>query len=219
MLAGAIRSSRDDLVQCLVSLDPDQWDAPSLCEGWRVRDVVAHLVRLGGYLQSPFRYAASAAANGFRPNRYQARDARRVSECRSDVLIEGLRQARYEDTRLWRLHPWPEMTLAELVIHGHDIRWPLGIEYSVPSDQLRLVADLIVRRIPRPFRYPLGGWRLPAARFQAVDVDWSWGTGPVIEGPLRAIVMVLSRRLQLRSELIADPSILDAVLRESAGAR
>ena len=37
------RAERADLADLLVTLEPAQWNAPSLCTQWRVRDVVAHV--------------------------------------------------------------------------------------------------------------------------------------------------------------------------------
>ncbi len=39
---------RRDLADLAATLTSEQWDAPSLCEGWRVRDVVAHVVSYEG---------------------------------------------------------------------------------------------------------------------------------------------------------------------------
>src|SRR5690606_41760222 len=42
------RAERADLLAFLRGLTPEQWEAPSLCAGWRVRDVVAHVVSYEG---------------------------------------------------------------------------------------------------------------------------------------------------------------------------
>ena len=39
-----VAAERADLVEFLRTLSGDDWLVPSLCEGWRVRDVVAHLL-------------------------------------------------------------------------------------------------------------------------------------------------------------------------------
>src|SRR5256885_14810123 len=39
-----MRDERRDLRRFLPTLTPEQWQTPSLCRGWTVRDVVAHLV-------------------------------------------------------------------------------------------------------------------------------------------------------------------------------
>jgi uncharacterized protein (TIGR03083 family) len=206
-LAGEISSARDSLVSDLAALSAESWESPSLCAGWVVRDVVGHLIRLHDYLRSPVRYAASITRHGLRPNRFQVVDASRYAAGRHpESLVRSLREAEYTRTWVWRQHPSPDMTLAELVIHAQDIRRPLGVAADVPIPQLRLVADLIVRRVPRPLRYPLGGWRLPDARFQATDDEWSWGSGPMISGPLESIVMVLAGRVDGKRQLGGDLS-------------
>ncbi|GAA1865548.1 hypothetical protein GCM10009836_52420 [Pseudonocardia ailaonensis] len=37
-------AERGDLAELLATLEPEQWDAPTLCDEWRVREVVAHMV-------------------------------------------------------------------------------------------------------------------------------------------------------------------------------
>jgi len=53
-------------------------------------------------------------------------------------------------------------------------------------------------------RYPLGGWKRPSVRFEAVDADWSWGTGPVATGPLASILLVLAGRVHALTDLDGD---------------
>jgi len=200
--AADIRFLRDDLVHLLSSLRGELWDASSLCEGWAVRDVVAHLIRLEAYIRSPLRYAFAVVGKGLRPNRFQEFDAQRLAASLAPRrLVRSLAEARYEKSWVWRHHPWPQMTVAELVIHGQDIRRPLGLQHEISSDQLRAVADVIVRHVPRVFRYPLGGWSLPSLHFEATDANWSWGSGPTVRGPLEAIVMTLAGRRQAASDL------------------
>jgi uncharacterized protein (TIGR03083 family) len=115
VIAADISASREALIESQSGLTNEQWDAMSLCEGWKVRDVVAHLIRLGDYLGSPVRYVGNVVAAGFRANGFQALDARRRAAGRQpQSLIDDLGAAMYEETRLWKLHPWPDMTLAEL---------------------------------------------------------------------------------------------------------
>ena len=206
--AADIRSLREDLVGSLSALRSEQWEVDSLCKGWTVREVVVHLIRLETYLRAPLRYAVAVVANGFRPNRYQELDVRRFASVEPSELVRSLAEAKYEESWFWRRHPWPEMTVAELVIHGQDVRRPLGLQHQISIDQLGLVADVIVRRVPRVFRYPLGGWLLPNVRFEASDASWSWGSGPTIRGPLEAIVMTLAGRRQAATDLSGDVSLV-----------
>ena len=39
-----VHQERQALLELLETLTPEQWDAPSLCAEWRVRDVVGHMV-------------------------------------------------------------------------------------------------------------------------------------------------------------------------------
>ena len=50
MIRDSITAERRALAAMLAGLSAEQWDAPSLCDGWAVRHVVAHLTM-------PFRYS------------------------------------------------------------------------------------------------------------------------------------------------------------------
>lgn len=41
---GLARDQRADLAAFLATLSPQQWQAPTLCAGWRMRDVVTHVI-------------------------------------------------------------------------------------------------------------------------------------------------------------------------------
>src|SRR5829696_3067782 len=43
-LTSLARDERAELADFLQTLSPSQWEAPSLCADWRVRDVVAHVI-------------------------------------------------------------------------------------------------------------------------------------------------------------------------------
>lgn len=111
------------------------------------------------------------------------------------ALVEELRRG-IEDRR----HPWPAFPLAEVIIHGQDIRVALDDERVFPMDRLVVVANLL--RLPNypPVRpQPAKGLRLVAT-----DTDWARGRGPEIRGPLRALVMVMAGRPVDATELSGE---------------
>src|SRR5579859_3441824 len=90
-------AERERLAALLAELTPAQWDAPSLCAGWRVREVVAHMTF--PFRTKPLRFVAGLAAARFNFNRYSDTAARRdTSRMSADELLRSLR----DNVR----HPW-----------------------------------------------------------------------------------------------------------------
>lgn len=187
----AVADERRVLVAHLSRLTAPDWNHPSLCEGWSVRDVVAHLVRL----ESVYRYSApfflGVARYGMRLNAYVREDARRrAQDTAVGDLLEALSQTRYETAPFARWHPIAAVPLSELVVHGQDIRKPLGLVRDFDVERLVPVANLLKRRLGVIGR----GGRPSGLRLEATDCDWSWGRGEVIREPLESLVMRLAGR-------------------------
>jgi hypothetical protein len=83
-----------------------------------------------------------------------------------------------------------EIMLVDIVCHSVDIRRPMGMSRSVPEAALLTVADL-VKRIGFPFQAKK---RIAGLRVSATDVDWSAGEGPIVEGPLASLILVMAGR-------------------------
>lgn len=190
-ILAAIADERVHLVRDLDGLAPTDWDRPSLCDGWAVRDVVGHLVRVDTMYRYAVPFAVGLLRHGFRVNAFIAEDARRRAAGQSAASLQtSLDATRYEERIGARLHPVPATPLAEWVIHGQDIRRPLGISRTVPPDRLIAVADVLFARNG----YPWGRRRRPSGRFEATDADWQRGSGDPIRAPLEEIVMRLAGR-------------------------
>ena len=116
-----VHHERQSLLELLEALTPAQWDAPSLCAEWRVRDVVGHMV-------SETRMTVAQAAwgfmtSGFRINRYIAKDARQRGAAPVAMLLEDFRGVVLARTHLPGLSSLS--MLEDIVIHQMDIRRPL----------------------------------------------------------------------------------------------
>ena len=191
---------RRDIRQLLSQLTPDQWQQDSLCRGWSVRDVVAHLVGWDDVLLYRTRreharallrftalYAGSLASMSVLNRRIQRRtrhlDATELARRFAADDNEGLKWL-FDGTN-------PAAHLAEYVIHHQDIRRPLGLPHEVPSG--RLVAALYgVTKLPG-VRW--SAWRqFRTMRYEATDVEWSRGHGPVTPMSGASILMSLAGR-------------------------
>ncbi|MGX2993653.1 maleylpyruvate isomerase family mycothiol-dependent enzyme [Streptomyces sp. JNUCC 64] len=181
-LRRAIASERRELADLLDALTPAEWDAPSLCAGWRVREVAAHM-SLGFRVPLP-RTLWELARSGGRTHRMTDRRAR------ADAAALGTRElaAALRDNAH---HPWrPPVgglaaALGHDVVHGLDITVALGRDRAVPAERLRPVLDGVTVRSGRFFGADLTGVRLVAD-----DLDWSFGQGPELSGPARDVLLV-----------------------------
>lgn len=199
-IAAAVKREREKLLSDLRVIDRDAWDAQSLCDEWRVRDVVGHLIRLGDYYKGLHRITRDLLRSGLRLNRALSGAGRRVGNAPPDELLDRLEDARYEETLVFRTHPQPLFALAEWIVHGQDIRRPLGLTTSFESRALMAIADVSTKW------YTWGGrQRRRRERFEATDAEWATGEGPpVLRGPMEAVVMVLFAREAAMADLTAQ---------------
>jgi uncharacterized protein (TIGR03083 family) len=189
-LFDATVAQRAALVRVLDGLSGEQWDAPSLCEGWRIREVVAHITM--PYRHSiPTMILAMLRARG-RFDVAADRLARRDTAAQpSSALLEDLRR-NVE-------HPWRPPgggqlgALSHDVIHGLDITEALGIQSVSPPN--RLAAVLAGPQLARAFKADLSGRRLVAT-----DADCAVGEGRSLELPVKDLVLIVTGRRSVTAE-------------------
>ena len=181
----AIDAERLSLADLLDELSPAEWESPSLCAGWRVRDVAAHLTlaHLGAV---PAAAALLRAGGNF--NRMIRDTARRQAVLPTGELAVRLRAmagSRRTAPGITHLEP-----LIDILAHGQDITVPLGRTRVMPP---RAATAAVERVWPDlwPFRPRR---RLPHVAFAATDAAWSAGEGARVEGPIGAILLVLTGR-------------------------
>lgn len=186
MISDWIADGRRDLADVLDGLSPAQWDAPSLCDGWAVRHVVAHVTMPLRY--SLARFMLRLAAAGGRFQKMSDGVARRDGELPRAELIATLRDR--------ATYPWKppggglQSSLTHQVAHGLDITAALGIESRVPDEAMAAVLGTVTGpQSTRYFGVDVGGVRL-----QATDLDWSLGQGPPLRGPAASLILLLTGR-------------------------
>lgn len=183
-------AERTDLADFLATLGPAQWEKASLCEGWRVRDVVAHVmsfdgVSLGGMLCRAIR------ARFHDINQVGVDELRSLS---TDELLDRLR-ARLRPQGLATTFGG-RLALLDVTIHHQDIRRPLGMPRQIPADRLRVVLGDAVLSPELP------AWRLARGlRLAPTDLDWRHGSGRDLTGPAEAILMAVTGRASALGEL------------------
>ena len=191
-LSDLAAAERRDLADYLETLTEEQWEQPSLCPGWTVRDVVGHLPSYDE-LGWPA-VLALFARSGFslaRCNQLGVEHSRRLS---TEQLVARL-----------RTHAVPRgitamfggaIALTDGMVHHQDIRRALGQPRTVPEG--RLVAAL--KFLPRARVLPAPA-NIRNLRLVATDVDWSRGSGPEVNGPGEALLVALAGRRQALADL------------------
>lgn len=176
-----------DLSALLHELEPHEWEQPSLCEGWRVRDVVGHIL-YGNELRL-WTLPWKLARFGFSSDRSGKHYSIRRAEGRSSTALTADFDARDPWAGTCRVFP-PRLTLLDRLVHHQDIRRPLGRARTIPEE--RLVAALDAT--PELGSVFGARKRTKGLRFEASDVDWSWGEGTVVTGPGEALLMAMLGR-------------------------
>ncbi|MEU2414464.1 maleylpyruvate isomerase family mycothiol-dependent enzyme [Streptomyces sp. NPDC053741] len=181
-----VHAERAALVGDLESLDDGQWEEPSLCSGWTVHDVVAHLVDTARTTRLGFLLGLAGARFDF--DRQNARGVERERCASPRDTLERLRQAAARTST----PPAPlDSRLVEEIVHGEDIRRPLGIARSYPR-------EAVVRSLRLQVRTPasFGGARelVARTRLTASDAGLSIGEGPEACGPALSLLLAVSRR-------------------------
>lgn len=191
-VAHLAHEERREFADLLQSLSDSQWEAQSLCAGWTVRDVVAHAVSYeeasaltvaGRFVRGRFRLSgANAVALRERP--HPAADDL-VNELRRNLRPRGL-------TRMFG----SRIALLDAVVHNQDVRRPLDLPRTIPTD--RLVCSLNFARVAPPIAaYP----RIRGLRMIATDIDWSAGRGLEVRGPGESLLMATAGRRTDYSDL------------------
>jgi uncharacterized protein (TIGR03083 family) len=178
-------AERADLLALLERLRPEDWDAPSLCADWRVRDVVAHVYSYDELSRAELGRRFLLA--GFNPNRVNAACLAPYAELPPAELVALAR--RCAEPRGLTAGFAGGIALVDGMIHQQDIRRPLGLPRVIPADRLRAALDFaktspVIR----------GFWHRRGLRLVAEDVDWSTGSGPEVRGPGEAILLAIAGR-------------------------
>src|SRR5687767_10905516 len=186
-----------DLSAYLHSLDDDDWERPSLCDGWRVRDVVGHL--LYGNEQNLLTLPLRLAKHGFSSDRSGKAYSIARAEGRTPAELVAAFDARDPWAGTCRVFP-PRLVLLDRLVHHQDIRRALGHPREIPAERVVAVLDAT------PTLGSVFGAkrRTKGLRFEATDVDWSWGDGLSVRGTGEALFMTMLGRVQPLPELTGD---------------
>ncbi|MGW3770189.1 maleylpyruvate isomerase family mycothiol-dependent enzyme [Actinomadura verrucosospora] len=181
-----VHAERAALIDDLSHLEGEQWELPSLCDGWTVHDVVAHLVDTARTTRLGF--VARLARARFDFDRQNTQGVERERGASPQETLERLRQVASRTST----PPAPlDSRLVEEVVHGEDIRRPLGIVHAYPL-------EAVVRSLRYQARTPasFGGAKELTARLRltATDAGLSIGDGPEASGTALSLLLAISGR-------------------------
>ncbi len=179
------RSEREDFAAFLETLSPQQWEAPTLCERWNVRQVAAHAISFdelrGGALVRRF-----------------LKGWLRVDRINQVGVDDYAGHTPAELIALIRTHAEPHgmtagfggrVALTDNMIHQQDIRRPLGLPRTIDARRLRVALDFALTS--PTIR---GARRTKRLHLVATDLDWSHGGGPEVRGAGEALLMAMAGR-------------------------
>ncbi|NUR99999.1 MAG: maleylpyruvate isomerase family mycothiol-dependent enzyme, partial [Kribbellaceae bacterium] len=188
-LWAAIDAQRLRTADLLETLTDDDWSRRSLCDGWTVRDVAAHLtlqqLTLADGLKLVLKHPGSL-------NRMIQASTRGKAQQPTAQLIAEIRAM--AGSRRHNFGVTAQETLIDIVVHGQDIAVPIGRSLHVPPRSARTAAqrvwDCRGTRLSKVFEpIPYDGLNL-----QATDIEWSVGQGPELRGPMLALLLLLTGR-------------------------
>lgn len=194
-LWGLIHEQRGKVGDVLGTFGDAEWDADSLCAGWRVRDVTAHMVET--HLMTPPKFIGRFASAGFNFDKFAARGvAAHTAQPTADLLAE-YRASMPRTTA----PPGPKPTwLAEALIHGEDVARPTGRSVGSSPAALVMVADFV--RGSTPLLH--GKQRSAGLKLRATDVDWTAGDGPEVSGPAASLILAMTGRQVALADLSGE---------------
>ncbi|WP_159451216.1 maleylpyruvate isomerase family mycothiol-dependent enzyme [Janibacter indicus] len=197
-----IHEERAAMAATLESLTPEEWEHPSLCAGWSVKDVAAHVISNPqiGWAQLPGMLGRNLG-RGY--NSMIRREVQRLGATRTpeQVLADF---ATYADSTRHVPVTTAVEPLVDALVHHQDVLHPLGRSHdpdpeaaAVAADRCRLLSSL------------LGGWRLVrGVHMVATDVDWVRGDGPELTGPVLELLMVCAGRARAAHGLTGEGTAL-----------
>jgi uncharacterized protein (TIGR03083 family) len=176
---------RKALAADLAGIPDDAWDTPSLSSPWTVRDVVAHMTATS--MMTGPKFFAKLAGSGFRLTRLQAKD---ITRERGNSPADALARFTTRVDSRGRPPGPPQTMLGEVIVHAEDIRRPLGISHTYPTDACAQVAEFYAGS-----NLIIGGKRrVTGLALRATDTDWSHGSGPAVSGPILDLVLAITGR-------------------------
>ncbi|MDQ1708701.1 MAG: hypothetical protein QOG49_86 [Frankiaceae bacterium] len=204
-MIAAQRRRAADLIE---GLTPEQLSTPSLCGEWTVHEVAAHL--LMPLVTPTSAVMAQLVRSGFNFNKASVRLSKAVAASHSGAQIAaGLRTN--ADHAFKPPGSGYEAPLDDAIVHQQDIRRPLGLGTDIDPEPAKVCLTFLASGAGKGI---VPKSRVAGLRFEATDLDWSYGAGPVVRGPAEAVLLAIAGRRVALDEVEGDGT---AVLRGRLG--
>lgn len=197
-----VDAERSSLADLLEQLSPEEWEHPSLCAGWRVRDVAAHLALAHTGAATAVVELTRARGSFDRMVRATARRHAAVPTGRLVAEIRAMVGSRRAVAGLSPLEP-----MLDVLVHGQDVAIPLGRPRPVPVAAATAAATRAWTMgwpMSRTFRARA---RLRGLALTATDTAWSVGQGLTVEGPIASLLLLLTGRTGAALGRLAGPGV------------
>ena len=180
-----IAAERGALAEDLTDLTSAQWDTSSLCAGWTVRDIVAHLSATAS--MSPPKFFLGMAKAGFNFDKFANGQVSKHRGPNAAATLSEFRSLQNSTSA----PPGPKTSwLGEVVVHGEDVRRPLDISHTYPPEAVRQVIDFY-----KGSNMLIGSKnRIAGLALNATDDDWQHGQGDRVQGPLLSLLLAMTGR-------------------------
>lgn len=189
-----IHAERAALADLLATLTLEEWETPSLCAGWTVRDVAAHVI---SNPQIKLRHFPGLVGRslGRDYNTMIFRDVKRRGRQPIEQILADY--ATYATSTRHVATTTVVEPLIDALVHHQDIARPLGRHHDMAPDAARVAADRV--RLLSPL---MGSRKLVrSTRMVATDIDWERGKGPTVEGPMQELLMLCAGRSRAARDL------------------
>jgi uncharacterized protein (TIGR03083 family) len=186
------RDEREEFAALLDGLTPQQWESPTLCERWRVREVAVHTVSYDELSTAGLvRRFLKGRLNTDRINAIGVADYADRAPAQITAMIRGNTEPHGLTAGFGG-----RIALTDGMIHQQDIRRSVGIPRTIDPQRLRTALDFA--RFAPTIR---GAWRARGVRLVATDLDWSHGNGPEVRGSGEALLMAMAGRRAALADL------------------
>lgn len=180
-----IHAERAALASDLAGLTERQWESPTLCAGWTVREVVAHLTAAAS--TGRLAWLRSMVGARFDTDRH---NARRLAEHLGDTPAQTLERFTRAVTSRTAASGHTAAWLGEVVVHAADIRIPLGLPTVTPVEHVKPVAEFYASR---DFAVPSAS-TVKGLRLEATDSTFLAGEGPLVSGATLSLTLAMAGR-------------------------
>lgn len=193
----SIRDGREAFADYLDGLSADEWTKPSLCEGWTVRDVAAHMLVIPTVAKG--RVFRTFLGSGFNLDKMNAKFVSTMTAHRSTTEIAAMTRTAADSRTMPPGLKLPGV-LTELAVHSADVAEGVGRLFTLPAEVY--IATLQHLKDVQPV---VGSkQRIAGLTLHATDADWSTGAGPLVEGPIRQLLLAVAGRRPALEHLTGD---------------